>query len=252
MKTKISGSKNFTLIELLIVISIIAILAAMLLPALNQARATALAVKCLSNLKQSGVVQLLYAGDFQGWVLPPVGSTVGGGAAKAYWTVLGENKYVKSVDSSGSTLPAMIFRCPDSRLQPKSPYGLRSNGQSTTSYLNIQALKPIKGTAAPPYTATSTVWDSPGEMIFMGDNLLRSYSTSPTSDKFAGHHVLEDNGSSGGGAAFPHFRHSSKCNILYGDGHARGIQIPELGDSVRTRGNWNYFTIQNVMSGRYP
>ena len=68
---------GFTIVELLVVISVIMVLIALLAPALKKARAAALTVVCQSNLRQIGVAYHMYANDYRG-CLPTY-------IEKAYW-----------------------------------------------------------------------------------------------------------------------------------------------------------------------
>lgn len=108
-------SHGFTLIELLIVIAIIAILAGLLLPALQQARETAKRIKCAANVKQVGSCFITYSMDFGGMAPAHMYTTFQGGSSKINWIDLMRNinGYIPADKvKSGTPTPGSILACP--------------------------------------------------------------------------------------------------------------------------------------------
>ena len=239
LRANSENSKAFTLVELLVVISVISILISILLPALGRVRQQAKSIQCLANLRQLGVAFYLYGNDYEGRALPTW-------MKGEFWWGKPTSDHIDH--EAGFLWPYLrtalkknsLYECPSQpygtyRLQGK-PTGAADGPQWITStygyngYYLCPAASRWAGIAHRPWQKLSTIKGPENVMVF-ADTLLswanaaqaRLTNTAlldPPQLFYAG--TWQDNTS-----PTTCFRHFDRANAAFADGHVGPLRPAE-------------------------
>jgi len=192
-----SRPRAFTLVELLVVIAVIALLAALLLPALSRARAKAGSVGCQSSLRQVGLATQLYAQDHRG-------------ALRLQSPLMVTNTWAQTL-ASQQNLPASIFLC------PTYPPKVWTNWLMTFGVW-IDPPETLRSGPLQEFLMSDRL-EQPSAYLHVADTTSRG-RLGITSRQFHVFRIDED--------YEIHGRHSNRANGWFFDGHVESMNQPRL------------------------
>jgi prepilin-type N-terminal cleavage/methylation domain-containing protein/prepilin-type processing-associated H-X9-DG protein len=228
MKAGARRRRGFTLIELLVVIGIIAILAALLLPALSAARERARALSCMNNLRQIGHGFQAYAADYNGCLVPTfLNQNVDVHSGPCWWQLLGMTNSTWSRPYLGfqwtgagwktKTPRVNLFTCPSDKFAVRKT---TLTGESIgMSYI---ANGMVTGTWGPGWDGVRPV--QLGAIAKPGQQLLATERDSSIDCV----DCCRVYGGPAQGLVTNVFHHNGKSNTLFADGHVEALTILSL------------------------
>lgn len=222
LKCIIFSKTAFTLIELLTVIAIIGILAAIIIPVVGRVRDSARATQCLSNLRQLGVALNMFVADNKSR-FPLASASTGGGVsypANTWWYYV--NPYISgSREMNGSTINQVItqniWRCPK-RVDSE----LGSDGPSRASYKMSMCFNFL----AYPQNSTAWVGKNPTAGVSVSNIAAPSQLLCVSEGKAAAHFTTWD--ATASDANRVEYRHSDRTNCMFADGHVASFTSAQL------------------------